>query len=171
MSDFGYARTSKGLFTVSVSISICGIAMKWLPLISMVLFTLSNAKLQGEKSLPLNATLTVNRPLGCKIKDGLENVSICSYFLCINVHVCVYTFSAACNPGQFRDPVDNTCEPCTKDTYNSEKWVDGSCTDCGFEQPSGRKLGTVGNGATSAANCTGKCFLFLNHYQVNNYIW
>ena len=48
----------KGLFTVSVSIT-----KKWVPLISIVLFTLSDAKHQRERSLALNATLTVNRPL------------------------------------------------------------------------------------------------------------
>ena len=43
----------KGLFTVSVSVSVCIIANKWVPLISIVVFTLSDAKHQREKSLTL----------------------------------------------------------------------------------------------------------------------
>ena len=47
----------KGLFTVS---SICVIAKKWVPLISVVLFTMIDVK---GKTLTLNARLNVNRSL------------------------------------------------------------------------------------------------------------
>ena len=50
-----------GPFTVSVSISVCGDANKWVQLTSMVLFTLNDAKHQRKMTLTL--TLTVNRPL------------------------------------------------------------------------------------------------------------
>ena len=41
-----------GLFTVSVSVSVCIIAEEWVPLISVILFTLSDGK-HREKSLTL----------------------------------------------------------------------------------------------------------------------
>ena len=53
-------RKSEGLFTVSISISV--IEKKWVLLISTVLFIFSDAKHQRQKSLTINATLTVNRP-------------------------------------------------------------------------------------------------------------
>ena len=46
-----------------VIVIVCVIAKKWVPLISIVLFTFSDAKHQREKLLMVNATLTVNRPL------------------------------------------------------------------------------------------------------------
>ena len=52
-----------GIFTVSISISICIITKKWIPLISIVLFTLGDTKHQREKFLMLNARLIADRPL------------------------------------------------------------------------------------------------------------
>ena len=54
----------KGPFTVSVSVSVCSDAKKWVQLTSMVLFTLNDAKHQRKKTQTLTLTLTVNRPLG-----------------------------------------------------------------------------------------------------------
>ena len=48
---------------MSVSVSVCVITKKWVPLISVVLFTLSDCKHQRENSLTLNVALTVSRPL------------------------------------------------------------------------------------------------------------
>ena len=52
----------KGLFTVSVRVSVCGDANKWVQLTSMVLFTLNDAKHQRKKTQTQTLTLTVNRP-------------------------------------------------------------------------------------------------------------
>ena len=51
---------SKGPFTVSVCVRDCDIASKWVPLISMELFTVSDTKHQRKKSQ--TQSLTVNRP-------------------------------------------------------------------------------------------------------------
>ena len=42
--------TSKGLFTVSFCVCDCDVANKWIPLISMELFTSSDAKHQRKRS-------------------------------------------------------------------------------------------------------------------------
>ena len=52
----------KGLFTVSVSISVCDDSNKWVQLTSMELFSFNDAKHQRKKMQTLTLTLTVNRP-------------------------------------------------------------------------------------------------------------
>ena len=54
----------KGLFTVSVSVSVCSDANKWVQFTSIVVFTLNDAKHQRKETQTLTLMLTVNRPLG-----------------------------------------------------------------------------------------------------------
>ena len=63
---------SKGLFTVSVCVSDSDVGSKWVPSISMALFTKSNAKHQGKKSRMQTQSLTVNGPLieNCTSEDS-----------------------------------------------------------------------------------------------------
>ena len=58
-----HIEASKGLFTVSVFVIDCDVANKWVPLISMVLFTLNYIKHQRKKTqlqmLTVNGVLSV----------------------------------------------------------------------------------------------------------------
>ena len=55
-----YGNNCKGPFTESVCVYNCDMAYKWVPFISMVLFTLSDAKHQRKKSQTQTQSLTVN---------------------------------------------------------------------------------------------------------------
>ena len=56
----GKILVSKGPFTVIVSANDCNVASKWVPLISVALFTLNDAKHQRKKMQMQMQSLTVN---------------------------------------------------------------------------------------------------------------
>ena len=71
---------------MNVSVSVCVIANKWVPLVSIVLFILSDAKHQREKSLMLNVTLTAGR----QISYFLSKIPILSYFLVLQIPIFLF---------------------------------------------------------------------------------
>ena len=62
----------------------------------------------------------------------------------------------------------NMCMPCPNGTYN-ELYLQTQCTDCPDDNLN-RKTSTVGEGSTSADNCTGMILLRdLRLFVGNNY--